>query len=78
MLLTVVIKSDSFFEKRGKVIPILPHVGYHIPAEDPVVRVAVTQLVREGSEQTVTVRMCAYVTDGADTCALMDNKCAHS
>ncbi len=68
MILTVFIKCDIFFDERGKLVPVLPHVGDHVPTEDPVVRVSIAQLISESSEQAVAVRMCAHVTDVADTC----------
>lgn len=69
VLLTVFIKCDILFEKRGKLVAILPHVCHHVPAEDPVVGVSISELVSEGTEQAVAVRMCAHATDGSDTCA---------
>ena len=69
VLLTVFIKCDVFFEKRGKVVAVLPHVCCHVPAENPMVRVSISELVSKGTEQAVAVRMCAHVTDGCDTCA---------
>ena len=50
VLLTVFIKCDILFEKRGKLVAVLPHVCHHVPAEDPMVRMSISELVSKGTE----------------------------